>query len=114
MVNIVLIGATSDIARRRHLAGLTQAKSANMYGFFARTAEKVVPLAEQYGVKAFTDLEDVWNDKNVDAVLICTPTPSHSEIAVAALKAGKHVLCEKAMAISTEQARAVADAVNES
>lgn len=114
MVNIVLIGATSDIARRRHLAGLTQAKSANMYGFFARTAEKVVPLAEQYGVKAFTKLEDVWNDKKVDAVLICTPTPSHSEIAVAALCAGKHVLCEKAMAISTEQARAVADAVKES
>ena len=114
MVNIVLVGATSDIAKRRHLAGLSQSRSANMYGFFARTAEKVIPLAERYGVKAYTRLDDVWNDPQVDAVLICTPTPTHSEIAIAALRAGKHVLCEKAMAVSTEEARAISAAVKES
>lgn len=114
MVNIVLVGATSDIARRRHLAGLTQSKSANMYGFVAKTAEEVLPLAEQYGVKPYASLAEVWADQNVDAVLICTPTPTHSELSIAALKAGKHVLCEKAMSITTQEARAVSAAVKES
>lgn len=114
MVNIVLIGATGVIARRRHLAALTQSSSANLYGFYARTAQKVQALAQEYQVKAFNSLEEIWQDEKVDAVLICTPTPSHCELAIAALQAGKHVLCEKAMATSTEEARRMAAAVKAS
>lgn len=111
MVNIVLIGGTGVIAKRRHIAGIQQSRSANLYGFYARTTEKVQAAAAEYNAKGFMSLEDVWQDPQVDAVLVCTPTPSHCEIVVAALNAGKHVLCEKAMAVSTEEAKRMATAV---
>ena len=105
MVNIVLIGGTGTIARRRHIAGIQQSKSANLYGFYARTAEKVKAYAEQYHAKAFYALDEIWEDENVDAVLVCTPPPTHCELTVAALNAGKHVLCEKTMCTNLEEAR---------
>jgi predicted dehydrogenase len=45
----------------------------------------------------------------VDAVSVCVPTPAHSEAAIAAMKAGKHVLCEKPVARTLEQAQAMLD-----
>lgn len=114
MVNIALIGATGVIARRRHLQGIVQSKSANLYGVYGRNKEKLAAIATEYQTKAFRSLEDIWQDPQVDAVLVCTPTPSHCEIVVAALNAGKHVLCEKAMAVSTEEAKRMAAAVRSS
>ncbi len=114
MVNIVLIGATGVIAHRRHIQGILQSPSANLYGLYARTAAKVQDMAQRYQAKAFTSLQEIWQDPQVDAVLVCTPTPSHCEIVVAALEAGKHVLCEKAMAVSTQEARLMAQAAQRS
>jgi predicted dehydrogenase len=110
MVNIVLIGGTGTIAKRRHIAGILQSKSANLYGICARTPEKVRAVAEQYGAKPFYSLEDVWSDEQVDAVLVCTPPASHCAITVAALNAGKHVLCEKTMCLSLDEAKQMASA----
>ena len=114
MVNIVLIGATGVIAKRRHIAGILQSKDANLYGVYARTADQVTELAETYQTKAFYSLEAIWEDEAVDAVLVCTPTPSHCEITIAALNAGKNVLCEKAMATNTQEARLMAEAARKS
>ena len=50
---------------------------------------------------------------DIDAVSICTPNDSHAEIAIAALKAGKHVLCEKPIASSLEDAVKMAEAARE-
>ena len=52
------------------------------------------------GAKVYEDFEELLNDPSVDAVHICTPNHSHCEIAVKALNAGKHVMCEKPMAES--------------
>jgi len=53
-------------------------------------------LAERFGVPKYSkDYMDIINNKDVDAVLVCSPTPTHAEITIAALKAGKHVFCEK-------------------
>lgn len=60
--------------------------------------------------KYTTDWRDIINDPDIDAVSICTPNDSHAEIAIAALKAGKHVLCEKPISNSSEDAQAMADA----
>ena len=56
-------------------------------------------------VKAFHKLEDLLAEPEVQLVDLCTPTPLHSEQAIAALKAGKHVLCEKPLARTLAAAR---------
>ncbi|MDR2722177.1 MAG: Gfo/Idh/MocA family oxidoreductase [Cellulomonadaceae bacterium] len=63
--------------------------------------------------KSATDWRDVIADPEINAVSICTPNDSHAEIAIAALKAGKHVLCEKPLSSSLEDTMAMADAARE-
>lgn len=58
-------------------------------------------------VKVFRKLEDVLRDPEIQLVDLCTPTPLHPEQAVAALKAGKHVLCEKPLARTSAAAEAI-------
>ena len=65
--------------------------------------EKARRLGEKYGVaKVTTDYAEVLADGAVDCISVCTDHASHSPITVAALEAGKHVLCEKALAASPE------------
>ena len=58
-------------------------------------------------VKVFRKLEEVLADPEVELVDLCTPTPLHPEQAIAALRAGKHVLCEKPLARTSAQAREI-------
>ncbi len=61
--------------------------------------EKADALAEQYGVKAYYDIDDLLaNENEVDVVSICTPNGLHASHSISALKAGYHVLCEKPLA----------------
>jgi predicted dehydrogenase len=61
-------------------------------------------------VKVYRALDEVLADAEVDLVDLCVPTPLHVEQAVAALKAGKHVLCEKPLALSSGRARKIVQA----
>jgi predicted dehydrogenase len=70
-------------------------------------------MADQIGAKAYTDYKDLLKDESIEAVSVCTPNALHAPISVDALKAGKHVLCEKPMATSTEEAEAMIVAANE-
>jgi len=69
-------------------------------------------LADRLGVeKAYTDLQALLNDSDIDAVAIATPARTHAELVIAAAHAGKHVFCEKPMAVTLEEAdRAIAAA----
>ncbi len=112
MVNIVLIG-TGDIARKRHIPALRNAAHAHLYGFYNRNPEKAAPLAAQYGAKLFQSWEEVLADPAAEAVLICTPPASHADLAVEALRAGKHVLLEKPMTLDLVQANRIKEAAEE-
>ena len=69
-----------------------------------RTESAVVEAAERFGFASTTTRwQDVIEDPEIDVVDICTPGDTHYEIALAALAAGKHVLCEKPLANSVEQ-----------
>ena len=64
--------------------------------------DQVKKYTEEYGngeMVAYTDYHEMLKDPNIDVVSICTPSGLHSEMAVAAMKAGKHVLCEKPLDI---------------
>lgn len=58
-------------------------------------------------VKVYRKLEEVLSDAEIDLVDLCTPTPLHPEQAIAALKAGKHVFCEKPIARTSASAREI-------
>lgn len=62
-------------------------------------------LAEHYGLEATDDFNRLWEDATVDAVLVASPTSMHYQHALAALKAGKHVMIEKPMAMNAQEAR---------
>lgn len=65
------------------------------------------------GVAAHRSFQAMLEDPAVDAIDICTPTHTHHELALAAIRAGKHVLCEKPMARTSSEAREIVDAANE-
>ncbi|HEX6045772.1 MAG TPA: Gfo/Idh/MocA family oxidoreductase [Pyrinomonadaceae bacterium] len=72
--------------------------------------ERLAPLHKLYpGLKTCNRSDDLINDPAIDAVVIATPVSSHFELAMAALKAGKHVLVEKPVASTSEQARRLID-----
>lgn len=57
------------------------------------------------GCNATDDWHDVIDNEDIDLVIVCTPNSSHAEISIAAMKAGKHVLCEKPLARTVEEAQ---------
>ena len=76
-----------------------------------RNADAVAAAAEKWGwAESATDWREVIARDDIDIVDIVTPGDSHAEIAIAALEAGKHVLCEKPLANTVEEAEAMADA----
>lgn len=66
------------------------------------------------GAKIYTDYHELLSDSSIDVVHVCTPNVSHCQITVDAFGAGKHVLCEKPMAATTEDAQKMLDAWRES
>src|ERR1043165_4417386 len=72
--------------------------------------ERLSSLGKLYpAVKTCSDVNELINDPEIDAVIIATPVSSHYELALAALKAGKHVLVEKPLAARSDQARELVD-----
>lgn len=70
------------------------------------------PLAQ--GAKIYTSVEEMAADPQVDAIYIGTPNQTHCDYTITCLKAGKHVLCEKPLAINAEQGRRMIEAARES
>lgn len=76
--------------------------------------EETEKLIRSYGVSKVTkDYKDILNDKDIDAVLVCSSTDTHAAISTEAINAGKHVFCEKPVDHSIEKIQAVADALKE-
>src|SRR5882724_1731342 len=73
-----------------------------VYDIAQAAAEK---LASKWdGAKAARSIDEILGDRSIDAVFICTPTSSHREICMAAASAGKHIFCEKPIAMSAAEA----------
>ena len=79
------------------LAGLPESQFVAVCG---RSEVKAVPFANQYGVKAYTDVTEMVTKEKLDAVCICTPHPEHAGPTIAAARAGAHVIVEKPLASS--------------
>ena len=95
MVRVALVGA--GYIAESHAAAYAGHPRADLAYVTDPVADKAAALAQRYGAEPVADL-DALLAADIDAISVCTPTPTHADIAVAALAAGKHVLCEKPLA----------------
>jgi predicted dehydrogenase/threonine dehydrogenase-like Zn-dependent dehydrogenase len=111
-IRLALIGA-GGFARAAHLPNLAELRGMiELRAVVSRTGHNAVAAAKQFGaVYATTDAQEVFQDPEVDAVLVATRHDTHAEIVLAALAAGKHVLVEKPLALTREDLRRVEAAV---
>ena len=94
-MKIGIIGC-GTIANNAHIPSYMKNEKAEIKYFCDILPERAEAAVEKYGCGiAVTDYKEVLNDPEVVAVSVCTPNKAHSEITIAALKAGKNVLCEK-------------------
>ena len=95
MINWLLIGI-GDIAIKRVLPAIEAEPRSTLYGVVSRDREK----GRRYSARVWTELSAALEDPAIDAVYVATPVALHASQTIAALRAGKHVLCEKPMAMN--------------
>jgi len=97
------------------IAALCNPSGRNLAGDFSAVTGNIgsgePPKLDMTEVKAYRDFAELLAHSAVQVVDICAPTHAHPELAIAALKAGKHVICEKPLARTTREARQIADVV---
>ena len=111
-VRIGIIGC-GGIATSKHMPSLAKVKNVEMVAFCDIIVEKAQKAAEKFGTpdaKYYENYKDLLADETIDVVHVCTPNRSHSFITVDALESGKHVMCEKPMAINSVEAKKMLDA----
>ena len=112
MLKVGIIGC-GGIANGKHMPSLATLDNVEMVAFCDIVKEKAIDAKEQFGTEAakvYTNYKDLIADPSIDVVHVCTPNKSHSFITIDSLESGKHVMCEKPMAKTTEEARAMVDA----
>ena len=105
-VRVGIIGC-GGIANGKHLPGLKSVPEVEMVAFCDIIVERAEAACKEYGTadaKFYENYKDLLADESIDVVHVCTPNISHSFITVDALEAGKHVMCEKPMAINSAEA----------
>jgi UDP-N-acetylglucosamine 3-dehydrogenase len=101
-LRIAVIGCGS-IAKHRHLLEYNSNQNADIIAVCDINEERVREVAEQYGLTAYTNYEQLLKEEEIDAISVCLPNYLHAPVSIAALNAGCHVLCEKPMATSREE-----------
>ncbi|MBR6570653.1 MAG: Gfo/Idh/MocA family oxidoreductase [Clostridia bacterium] len=108
-IRIGVIGVGS--IAREHLNAYKKNPYVEIYALCDINAELLASRAAEFGVeRTFTNCEDMLKLPEIDAVSVCTWNCAHAPCAIAALNAGKHVLCEKPMAMNAQEARAMMEA----
>lgn len=107
-LKIGIVGC-GGIANGKHMPSLSRLKDkAEMVAFCDIVRERAEKAKSQYGsedAKVYENYKELLADASIDVVHVLTPNAAHADIAIAALDAGKHVMCEKPMAKSAEDAR---------
>lgn len=106
-VGVIGVGSISHC----HITGYLANPDVELYAFCDINEEQLKAMGEKYGVeRLYTKAEDMLALPEIDAVSVCTWNAAHAPCTIAALNAGKHVLCEKPMAMSVEEGLAMQEA----
>lgn len=112
-LQVAVIGC-GGIANQKHFPALkSQADKCEIAAFCDILVDRAERAAKEYGAegaKVYEDYKELLKNSEIDVVHVCTPNVAHCPITVAAFEAGKHVLCEKPMAATTEDAQKMMDA----
>ncbi|MHB1452713.1 MAG: Gfo/Idh/MocA family protein [Saccharofermentanales bacterium] len=110
-VRVAVIGC-GGIARQKHVSGLLRIKEVEIIAFCDIIEERAQDFKKEFAAEAnvYKDYRELLVKEKPDVVHVCTPNRSHSEISVAAMEAGCHVMCEKPMAINEAEARRMLEA----
>ena len=115
-IYVGIIG-TGGIANGKHMPSLAKLKGVEMIAFCDIEMEKAQQAAAKFGTsdaKVYADYAALLADPKIDVVHVLTPNDSHAVITIAALEAGKHVMCEKPMAKKAADARRMLEAAKKS
>jgi predicted dehydrogenase len=109
MLNWILVGI-GDIAIRRVIPAIQSEPRSRLYGLVTRDQTRAVPFKVPCNARVWATLDEALGDPTVQAVYLATPVFLHGAQTIQSLRAGKHVLCEKPMAMNEGEARAMLDA----
>ncbi|MCM3626954.1 Gfo/Idh/MocA family oxidoreductase [Paenibacillus glycanilyticus] len=112
LLKVGIIGC-GGIANGKHLPALSKNKNVEIVAFCDVVVERAAEAQQKYGTegsKVYADYRELIADPSIDVVHVLTPNDSHSFITIDSLEAGKHVMCEKPMAKTAVEARAMLDA----
>lgn len=101
------------IANGKHMPALKAVGAADMVAFCDIIEQRAIDAKNRFGTpdaKVYTDYKELLKDESIQVVHVCTPNISHAPISIDALNAGKHVLCEKPMAKTADEAKAMVEA----
>lgn len=112
MFKIGIIGC-GKIAQVRHIPEYMDNCNAEVAAYYDINFNRAQELADKFGGKAYSSYEELLANEDIDAVSVCAANNVHAEITIAALNAGKHVLCEKPMATTIEECRAMVKVAKE-
>lgn len=104
MYKIGIIGC-GKIAQLRHIPEYMARDDVRIAGVYDNNSRRAAEVAEKCGAKCYHTYEELLANPEIAAVSICTANNAHAEMSVNALRAGKHVLCEKPMALTSEECR---------
>ncbi|GAB7055411.1 MULTISPECIES: Gfo/Idh/MocA family protein [unclassified Paenibacillus] len=108
-IRVAVIGCGA-IAQRRHIPEYAVNPNVELVAFCDPIPDRAQMCAEPYSAQAFTDYEDMLREVKPDAVSVCTPNILHAPATIAAANAGAHVLVEKPIAATEEEAQAMIEA----
>ena len=112
-IKVAVVGS-GGIFKLAHGPAWRQIPQARVIAICDIVKERAEQARAQFGIeRAFSSQDELLASDGVDLVDICTPHPSHAELAVKALQAGKHVICEKPMALEVEDAARMIRAAKE-
>lgn len=102
--------SSAKIAREKVIPGLQRADNCEVVAIGSRDRQTAAAVAERWGIpSAYGSYDDVLADPRVDAVYVPVPNHLHARWTIAAAEAGKHVLCEKPMALTADEAQTMVD-----
>ena len=108
MIKIGILGC-GKIAQVRHIPEYAANPDCQLVGFYNPTKSRAEDMAAKYGGMAYDTAEELLANPEIDAVSVCAANYAHAALSIQALKAGKHVLCEKPMATTLADCEAMVE-----